>query len=341
MTDATIMTRRRFATLAGTGIVAAPAIIRSAVAAGLTPFTVGYDGFSITTGPMYYGMKKGIFKKYGLDLSITFMNDGTTLTQAIVGGSYGIGQNGYTPALAAAVQGADDVLVGSMSNKLPFQLTVKKDLATGADFKGKKIAVTRMGASSDTALTFALAHLGLKRSDVVILQLGGEGNLAAALMSGQIDGCMIQMPRSAELEETGRFKILIDGTVVAGDYPNTAYVSRRSYLREHGDIVKQFFMGISDSIHQYKQDRPGALALTAEFLKGPNDKAMGRTYDLFTQHVFPDIPYPSLKGMQLVLNDLAKTNPKAAQFKPEQLVDTTAIDTLVREGFYKQLLGKA
>jgi NitT/TauT family transport system substrate-binding protein len=325
----------------GAGIIAAPAIVSRAAAAGLTPFNVGYDGFSITTGPMYYGLKKGIFKKYGLDLTITFLNDGTTLTQAIVGGSYGIGQNGYTPALAAATRGADDVLIGGMSNKLPFQLTVKKELTNGPALKGKKIAVTRMGASSDVALTYALRSLGLKRSDVIILQLGGEGNLMAALMSGQIDGCMIQMPRSAQLEEKGPFKILVDGTVVAKDYPNTAYVSRRSYLKDNGPIVKQFMMGISDSIHQYKHDPVGGKALTAEFLKGPNDTAMARTYDLFVKHVFQDIPRPTLPGIQLVLNDLAKTNPKAASFKPQDLVDTTAIDTLVKEGFYKKLLSQA
>ena len=330
----TSITRRRFAALAGLGVVAA----RGARADDLTPITVDYDGYSITTGPIYYGVGKGIFRKYGLDLTLGYMDGGTTLTQAIVGGSVVIGQNGYTPAIAAAVQGADDVFIGSISAKLPFQLVVRKGI-TGDQLKGKKIAVSRLGASSDVAATYALAHFGLARSDAVILQLGGEGTRTAALMSGQIDGSMEQLPLVANLEASGRFDTLVDCTIVAGDYPNTGYVSRRSYIKKNPDIIRKFIMGLSDSIHSYKMDKPGACAATAALLKVPNNEAMATTWDSFTKNVFPDIPYPSLKGIQLVLNDLAKQVPKAARIKPEDIVDASAIDELVSQGFYKNLLG--
>jgi len=87
---------------------------------------VGYDGFSMTTGPMNYGVHKGIFKKHGLDVTLVGVSGGSALTQAVVGGSIDIAQNGYTPALSAAVAGADIVIIGGISNKLPFQLAVKR-----------------------------------------------------------------------------------------------------------------------------------------------------------------------------------------------------------------------
>ena len=70
----------------------------------LIPLKVAYDGYSMTTAPMNYAVQKGIFKKYGLDVTLAYIDAGTTLSQAVVGGSINIAQNGYSPAAAAAVR---------------------------------------------------------------------------------------------------------------------------------------------------------------------------------------------------------------------------------------------
>ena len=98
---------------------------------------VAYDGFSMTSAPLIYADKQGIFKKFGLDVTPIFVEGGSMLTQAVVGGSVDIAQNGYTPALAAAVQGADIVFIGGISNKLPFQLVVKTSITSAAQLKGQ------------------------------------------------------------------------------------------------------------------------------------------------------------------------------------------------------------
>ncbi len=302
----------------------------------LIPLKVAYDGYSMTTAPMNYAVQKGIFRKYGLDVTLAYIDAGTTLSQAVVGGSVNIAQNGYTPVAAAAVQGADVVYIGSISNQLPFQLVVKGTIKSAADLKGKKIAISRYGASSDIAATYALRHLGLARSDVVLLQLGGEGTRTAAMMSGQIDGSLEQYPRTGELEEKG-YRVLVDCTTIAADYPNTSYVSTRSFVAKNPEIVKRFLMGISDGIHAFKTDKEEALKLTAAFLKTKPGPALSKAYDSFTANVYPDIPRPSLKGIALVLAELKTKVPAAAKFKPEQLVDTAPLDALEKEGFFAKL----
>jgi hypothetical protein len=165
-----------------------------AVAQGLTKVRVAYDGFSMTSGPLIYADKQGIFKKFGLDIAPVFIDGGSMLTQAVVGGSVDIAQNGYTPALSAAVQGADVVIIGGISNKLPFQLVVKTSITRPDQLKGQSVAISRYGSSTDTAADFALAHLKLTRTDVKVLQLGGAATRIAAAMSGQIAGTMEQYP---------------------------------------------------------------------------------------------------------------------------------------------------
>lgn len=319
-------------------VLAATAVSASAQPAPqkLIPLRVGYDGYSMTTAPMNYAVQKGIFKKYGLDVTLAYIEAGTTLSQAVIGGSIQIAQNGYTPAAAAAVAGADMVFIGGISNQLPFQLVVKGNIRNAADLKGKKLAISRYGASSDIAATYTLRHLGLNRNDVVILQLGGEGTRTAAMLSGQIDASLEQYPRTGELVEKG-YRVLVDCLAIAVDYPNTSYVSTRSYIAKNPDIVKRFLMGISEGIHGYKTDKEEALKLTAAFLKTQPGPALSAAYDIFTKNVYPDIPRPSLKGIGLVLDELKTKVPAAARFKPEQLVYTAALDQLEKEGFFAKL----
>lgn len=307
----------------------------AAQAQSLTKVRVAYDGFSMTTAPMHYADKHGIFKKFGLDVTPTFVAGGSTLTQAVVGGSVDIAQNGYTPAASAAVQGADIVIIGGISNKLPFQLVVKKSITNAEQLKGQAIAISRYGSSTDTAADFALKHLGLTRNDVKVLQLGGPTNRIAALMSGQIGGTMEQYPDTAEVSKRG-FHVLVDVTPIAGDYPNTSYVTTKAFLKAHPDVVKKFFMAMATAIHEYKTHPDEAVKLTMEFLKIKDEGNAKAAYEAYTK-IYPDDPRPSLKGIALVLAKMAKKSPKAASMKPEQIVDTSVLDALEKEGFFKKL----
>jgi NitT/TauT family transport system substrate-binding protein len=331
----------RFARLAVAAILAVPMAhgtpgFAQGAARKLIPLRVGYDGYSMTTAPMNYAVEKGIFKKYGLDVTLAYIDGGTTLSAAMVGGSMGIAQNGYAPAAAAAVAGADVVFIGGISNQLPFQLVVKGNIKSAADLKGKKIAISRYGATSDVAATYTLRSLGLKRTDVTILQLGGEGTRTAAMLSGQIDASLEQYPRTGELEEKG-FHVLADCLALASDYPNTSYVSTRAFIAKNPDIVKHFLMGISDGIHSFKTNRADALKSAAAFLKAKPGPALDKAYDIFTTKVYPDVPRPSMKGIALVLDELKTRVPAAAKVKPEQLVYTQPLDVLEKEGFFAGL----
>ena len=231
-------------------VIIGAALAGHAHAQSLTKLRVAYDGYSMTSAPLYYADHEGIFKKFGLDVQPAFVEGGSLLTQAVVGGSIDIAQNGYTPAAGAAVQGADIVFIGGISNKLPFQLVVKASIKGAADLKGQSIAISRYGSSTDTAADFALAHLGLTRNDVSVRQLGGPATRNAALISGQVAGTMEQYPDTGQLEQQG-FHVLVDVTDIAGDYPNTSYATSRTFLKNNPDAVKRFFMAMATAVHEY------------------------------------------------------------------------------------------
>jgi len=320
-----------------TGLSVVAGILSPAAAEeALTKVNVAYDGFTMTSAPIQYTLAKGLFKKHGLDVNLVFVEGGSVLTQALVGGSIDIAQNGYTPSITAAVAGADVVIIGSMANRLPFQLVVDPSIGKPEDLRGKSIAISKFGSSTDTALKFALKSLGLAATDVNILQLGGEGTRAAAFESRQVQGLMSQYPRTQEMIDDGS-KMLVDVTEIVKDYPNTAYVTSRNYLSGHPDVVKRFFMAMGEGLHDFRANPAEAMDTTASFLKLEKGPSVEQAFRFYSEKVFPQDLRPSMPGVAAVLAELSNTMPAAASVKPESIVDTSTLDALDSEGFFKAL----
>ena len=159
------------------------------------------------------------------------------------------------------------VIIGGIANKLPFQLVVRTSITNAAQLKGQAIAISRYGSSTDTAVDFALAHLKLTRNDVKVLQLGGPATRIAAVMSGQVAATVEQYPDTAELTRQG-FHVLVDVTDIAGEYPNTAYVTSRAYLKSNPEVVKRFFMAMADGHPRVQDQSVGRDPADAEIPRG-------------------------------------------------------------------------
>jgi NitT/TauT family transport system substrate-binding protein len=303
----------------------------------LTKVRMAYDGYSMTSAPLNYAVQQGIFKRFGLDITPTFIGGGSMLTQAVVGGSLDLAQNGYTPAIAAAVQGADVVIIAGIANNLPYQLVVKTGIDNAEQLKGKNVAISRYGSSTDAAADFALKHLGLTRKDVNVLQLGGAATRMAAALSGRVEGTFEQYPDTAEMRRHG-FHVLVDLNDVVRDYPNTSFVTTRAFLQSHRDIVKRFLMAMATAIHELKANPDTAIKLTQTFLKAKDEANVRSAYESYSK-TYPDRMDISVKGIDAVLQELAAKEPKAKSITAEQVVDRSLLDELERDGFFGKLVG--
>jgi hypothetical protein len=53
--------------------------------------------------------------------------------------------------------------------------------------------------------------------------------------------------------------------------------------------------------------------------------------------MIPKKPYPTLKGIQFMLDMLAPAMPEAKSAKPEQFVDLSFLQELEKEGFFNEM----
>jgi hypothetical protein len=61
--------------------------------------------------------------------------------------------------------------------------------------------------------------------------------------------------------------VLVDVTDIAGDYPNTSYVTSRSFLKKPAGGVKKFLHGDGDGGTRIQANPSIAIPLTQKFLE--------------------------------------------------------------------------
>ena len=100
---------------------------------------------------------------------------GSGIIQALVAGDLPVAIVSGEPAILARLQGADTVMLGGLINIIDFTIITATEVKKPSDLKGKKLAVSRFGSSTDFVVRYALEKWGLAPDrDVAILQLGSQ-----------------------------------------------------------------------------------------------------------------------------------------------------------------------
>ena len=100
--------------------------------------------------------------------------------------------------------------------------------------------------------------------------------------------------------------------------------------------MRKFIKALVEGIHAYKTDREFGLKVLRKYLKTNDQEVIQETYDFYSSKLAAK-PYPTAKGMQVVLNDLASRNPKAKDAQTSQLVNLGFLKELEDAGYIDRL----
>src|SRR5882724_12011403 len=158
----------------------------------LEKLTIAYSSVSANMAPLWITQERGFFRKYGLDVQIVFIESGNTTVQNLISKEVAFAQMAGAGAIQSRLRGSDVVMIAGFLNTLDYQLMVDKSITRPDQLKGKIMAVSRFGSSSDFATRYALEKYGLvPEKDVTILEIGSQPARFSALETGKIHGVMI------------------------------------------------------------------------------------------------------------------------------------------------------
>ena len=303
----------------------------------LEKVTIVYGGISAGHAPLWMTYEAGLFRKHGLDAQIVFVEGGSTAVQTLISGDVALAQMAGAAPLQSNLKGSDVVMVAGVLNTMPFQLVVAKNIKKPEQLKGKALAVSRFGSGSDFATRYALNRYGLvPDKDVAILEIGSQPARFAALERGKVQGVMVQVPFTLMAKKMG-FNILADLRMLGLEYQHTALSTTRALIKSRPDLVRNVVKAYVEGIHYYKTHPREALAVLRKYLKTDDTEALRETYEAIGLGLLPEKPYPTLKGIDVMLRELAGKEPKAETVRPEQFVDLAFVKELDDSGFIDRL----
>lgn len=312
-------------------------LFASMAPAQVTRIKVGYSSIGVGQSLVWVTKEAGLFKENGLDAQLIFIGSSSIVTQAVIAGDVPIAIMSGSAAISSQLAGADLVIAAS-TKKDPAQafLVTAKGISQASQLKGKKLAVSRLGASSDFILRVILKKLGLvPEKDVAIIQIGSSPVRMAALANGVADGTALTFEEMMVAKKMG-FNVLLNLMDFGVEALNSDVATTRKFMRESRETAQRFIKSMTKGVSFFAANKKFSMDVIARYTKSTDAEKIEYGYD-FAAKTFLKKPYTPIKGIQLALEEIGERNPAAKTANPEQFIDMSIVKELDQSGYIDAL----
>lgn len=210
----------------------------------------------------YVAADRGLFKKYGLDVTFEKVKSGTEAIAFLSQGTVDVGGiaivtslwNSWNRGLDIRIiaPGGLEPMKGSSTNLLLSKKAAEAGVKTVADLKGKKIGVAGgPGSGSEYLVAKALEQVKLTIRDVNLLNVSNP-DIPAALAAGTIDAGLAGPPFSTQAVNGG-------ATVIATDLTpglmTVAFVGSGKFIKERPEVAERFVVALTEAARLMQGDQ--------------------------------------------------------------------------------------
>lgn len=280
-----------------------------------------------------------IFDKYGIDATVIFISGSVRGIQSILAGEIPIGEGGGPGLASARLAGGDVVAIAGNVNVLPYYLVAQPSIKKYEDLRGKIGGNHIAGTTAEFALKVGLKKIGLDPlKDVNLRVIGGSLERMVALQKGIVNFTVVTEAGKAMAEKLG-YPTVVDMVALKIPFPQNGIYTSTKLIRENPDFVRRYLRAYVEALHYYKTHKEDTIKIMSKYSRVTDRKFLEDAWDWHTKFM-PDAPYPPADGYQLVLQDMAEKNPKAAQANVKDYIDTRFVKELEDSGFIKNLSRK-
>lgn len=298
---------------------------------------LAWAGFSPTNSPIWVIEDRKLLQKMGVQPEIIAISASPTVLQALLANEIEAASISVTTLTSSRLAGADTVMIVGVVPTFVDHIVSLSSITAVEQLKGKTAGVNRLGSTSDLGLRLALRKLGIDPDkDVKIIPTGGTAERFAALSKGITQFTIIPEPFLTEGEKKFGFRNLYNISDLKIPFWWNGILSREGIVKAKRPLLLKLARAMVEAMHIIKTDKEYAKSLFKKNLGVADPEGLERAYKDYSS-VFPEVPYPTPDGVKTMLDDLARTNPKAAAADPKTFVDPSLIKELDVSGFVKQL----
>ena len=291
-----------------------------------------------SSAPYWIAKEAGLYKKYGLDAELIFINGSTRGIQSLIAGDLDFTGAVGTSAINGKLAGGDIFIIDSLVNTLPYYIIGNPKIKSPEDLKGRTLATHIPGTSADFAVRLALQKFGIDYKDIQAVMVGGSPARVAAVINGQTDFTMVTEPGKLQGEKAG-MKVIIDMAKLKIPFQFSCTVTSGKTIRERPKMVETMVKALADAVHLFKTNKKEAIRVMAKYTRGAAPAVLEGSWAAYSELLEEDL-HPTLDGLTDTLAVQATWDPKAAKAKAQDIVDLRFVDNLKKSGFIDQLYGR-
>ena len=278
--------------------------------------------------------RAGFFNKYGLAPELIALQGGPQTIQALIANSIQFADMPGTAVINSRVAGANAVSILYHLIGVTHGLFVRPEVKTAKDLVGKKVGIVRIGGLAEFLARYMLTEkLGLKPTEVELIQVGGQSVRVAALASGAIHASVFSPPESTRVEKLG-LREIADASEL--EYPTGVIATTTQVLSSQPALAERVLKSYLEGIAFFRQQKEKTVAiLQKEFRLSDRAEVEGMYVKLLK--VVPAKPRFPSKGVETVLDDLKARNPNAARMDPNSFFESGIVKKLEAQGFINNL----
>jgi NitT/TauT family transport system substrate-binding protein len=296
-----------------------------------------YSAIGGSQASVWIPYEAGMFRKHGLDVELLYVGGGGRAAQVVQSGEVPVGIFTGGAVVNSNLAGGDLVMIASSMNVMTFVLMARPEIRRVEELKGKKIGISRFGSATDFGLRYVEGKWPIKRQrDFAVIQAGGMPELMTMLRAGGLEAAVVNAEIGIVARKEG-FKELANLAKMGLNFPTSSIVTTRSFIKRNENTVRKFVRGFVEGVHYGKTQRAFGVGVLKKYLRNDDPAMLNDLYDLYILQNIPDIPKPSPEALKTVLDQMAETDPRVANLRPEQFIDARFFQELEKEGFIQRL----
>ena len=325
----------RFLLALGLVAVLVLSVSTRAPAQPLQKIRIGYPSISSRQAQLWIAKDEGLFKKYGLDVELIFLRGGQVAIQALTGGDPPIVTIGNV--IIANLQGHDIVLVGSVENSYDQSVFARPGVASRVEqLKGKRFGISGFGSATHNAALILFKRYNLDPGkDVAFVSTGTGPERLAAMSAGRVDATFFNPSEVPQAVKAGLVEV-IQMADIGFEVQGSGLATSRSYIKSNRDTVKSALKAYVEGIYFAFANKSATVKSLAKYMRTNDTEVLDYSYQHYLKRT-PKKPYPTMKGIQNLVDMSGPGVPQAKTAKPEQFVDLSLLQELENEKFFDEM----
>jgi len=300
----------------------------------LQKIRIGYPSISSRQAQLWVAKDEGLFKKYGLDVELIFLRGGQVAIQALTGGDPPLMTVGNV--IIANLQGHDIVLVGAVENSYDQSVMARPGTMTRMEqLKGKRFGISGFGSATHNAALILFKKFNLEPiKDLAFVPTGTGPERLAAMSAGRIEATFFNPSEVPQALKAGFIEI-IQMADLDFEVQGSGLATSRSYIKNRREIVKSALKAYVEGIYFVFANKSATVKVLAKYMRTNDAEVLDYSYQHYLKRT-PKKPYPTMKGIQNLVDMSVGQIAQAKSAKPEQFVDLSLLQELEAEKFFDE-----